>query len=68
MSSKEEILKLMKSIKAIEERLKKADLDINNLEDRVAKLEAMSDKEQKKVMARNYAKFKKETQWQPGQS
>jgi hypothetical protein len=68
MSSIEEILKLIKAIKAIEERLKKAGLDINNLEDTVAKLEAMSDEEQRKIIGRNYDKFKKLTQWQPGQS
>jgi hypothetical protein len=68
MSTIEEIQKLIKSVKAIEERLTKAGLDINNLEDRVAKLEGMSDEEQRKIIGRNYAKFKKSTQWQPGQS
>jgi hypothetical protein len=68
MSTTEEILKLIKSIKAIEERLKKAGLDINSLEDRVAKLEGMSDEEQRKLINRNYTKFKKQTQWQPEES
>ena len=68
ISTREEILKLIKSIKAIEERLKKTGSDINNLEDRVAKLEAKSDEEQRKIMNRNYAKFKKQTQWQPEES
>jgi hypothetical protein len=62
MSTIEEIQKLIKSVKAIEERLTKAGLDINNLEDRVAKLEGMSDEEQRKIIGRNYAKFKKSTQ------
>ena len=68
MSTIEEIQKLIKSVKAIEERLTKAGLDINNLEDRVAKLEGMSDEEQRKIIGRNYAKFNKSTQWQPSQS
>jgi hypothetical protein len=64
MSGIEEIMKLIKSIKEIEVRLTKAGLDINHLEETVAKLEAMSDAEQRKTIGRNYAKFKKLTHWQ----
>jgi hypothetical protein len=56
MSATEKIVKLIKSNKELERRLTEADLSIKNLEERVAKLESMSDVEQRELIGRNYAR------------
>jgi hypothetical protein len=65
MSATEKIVKLIKSVKELERRLTEAGLSIKNLEERVAKLESTSDVEQREIIGRDYARFKKSTQWQP---